>query len=54
MKDTLCILYGILLSVNEWIAYQIDHNDFLAGAIMMLGLLSFMYLVGAINIVIGG
>ena len=48
------VLLGLLDRLGDWLEYQVDHNDYLAGAIGALALLAIPYLVGVIDIVIWG
>ena len=48
------VLLGLLDRLGDWLEDQVDHNDYLAGAIGALALLAIPYLVGVIDIVIWG
>ena len=48
------VLLGLLDTLGDWLEDQVDHNDYLAGAIGALALLAIPYLVGVIDIVIWG
>jgi hypothetical protein len=48
------VLLGLLDRLGDWLEYQVDHNDYLAGAIGALALLAIPYLIGVIDIVIWG
>ena len=48
------VLLGLLDRLGDWLEYQVDHNDYLAGAVGALALLAIPYLIGVIDIVIWG
>ena len=48
------VLLGLLDRLGDWLEDQVDHNDYLAGAIGALALLAIPYLIGVIDIVIWG
>ena len=48
------VLLGLLDRLGDWLEYQVDHNDYLAGAVWALALLAIPYLIGVIDIVIWG
>jgi len=48
------VFLGLLDRLGDWLEYQVDHNDYLAGAVGALALLAIPYLIGVIDIVIWG
>ena len=48
------VLLGLLDRLGDWLEYQVDHNDYLVGAVGALALLAIPYLIGVIDIVIWG
>lgn len=46
------VLLGLLDRLGDWLEDQVDHNDYLAGAVGALALLAIPYLIGVIDIVI--
>lgn len=48
------VALGLLDRLGDWLEYQVDHNDYLAGAVGALALLAIPYLIGVIDIVILG
>lgn len=48
------VLLGLLDRLGDWLEDQVDHNDYLAGAVGALALLAIPYLIGVIDIVIWG
>lgn len=48
------VLLCLLDRLGDWLEYQVDHNDYLAGAVGALALLAIPYLIGVIDIVIWG
>lgn len=48
------VALGLLDRLGDWLEYQVDHNDYLAGAVGALALLAIPYLIGVIDIVIWG
>ncbi len=47
----LFVALGLMDRAGDWLANQIDHNDYLAGAIGAICLMAIPYLVGAFDIV---
>lgn len=45
---------GLLDKAADWAAWQIDHNDYLAGALGVVVLYIMVYLVGAAGVLLGG
>ena len=45
---------ALLDKAADWAAYQIDHNDYLAGFLFAVALFAIPYLLGCVGIVIGG
>ncbi|MBQ6778312.1 MAG: hypothetical protein IJP51_02330 [Acidaminococcaceae bacterium] len=50
----LMLLDRLLDRLGDWMEYQIDHNDYLAGAIGALMLMAIPYIIGVIDIVVRG
>jgi hypothetical protein len=48
------VLLGLLDRLGDWMEYQVDNNNYLAGAVGALALLAIPYLIGVIDIVIWG
>ena len=40
--------------LSDWIAYQVDNNDYLAGAVGALALMAIPYILGIVDIVVRG
>ncbi len=56
-----CYFWGYLVIVGEaldrlgdWMAEQVDHNDYLAGALFVLVLFEMVWAVGIINVTFAG
>lgn len=50
----LFVILMLLDRLGDWMADQVDHNDYLAGAIGALTLIAIPYLIGVIDIVVRG
>ena len=48
------ILLEQLDKLGDWMADQIDHNNYLAGAIGALALMAIPYIIGVFDIVVRG
>ena len=45
---------GLLDKAADWAAWQIDNNDYLAGALGVVWLYIMVYLVGGMGVLLGG
>lgn len=45
---------ALLDKVADWVAWQIDHNDYLVGALGVAWLYILVYLVGGAGVLLGG
>ena len=43
---------GKLDKVSDWLADQVDHNDYLAGFVFALVLFAIPYIIGVVDIVV--
>ncbi len=50
----LFVILMLLDRLGDWMEYQVDHNDYLAGVVGALALLAIPYLIGVIDIVVRG
>ena len=48
------VVLGLIDRLGDWMAYQVDHNDYLAGAIGALVFMAIPYVFGIIDIVVRG
>ncbi len=42
----------LLDRAGDWLAYQVDHNDYLAGAVFVVVLFEFVWAMGIIDVVV--
>ena len=43
---------GLLDRLGDWIGDQVDHNDYLAGAVFVLVLFELAWFLGAIDVIV--
>lgn len=44
-------MLNFLDRAGEWLEYQVDHNDYLAGFLLGIALFAIPYIIGVIDIV---
>ncbi len=44
-------IMALLDRLGDWLEYQVDHNDYLAGAVFVVVLFEFVWAMGIIDVV---
>ncbi len=54
MEKAWCLAYGCVICFFDWLVDKIDNSDFFAGVIFAVDLMAMAWVIGILNILMGG